>query len=96
MAAIERAIEAGGKYGEATGSVGTTAVRIKNFAKESRAIRIVNRHVTAILTYSIDGGTNYFGIGPYGMIELPLRGKSLDLLSDTATTGYDVQFVEAQ
>ena len=96
MGAIDQALHDGGKYGEATGSVGATAVRVQDFAKESRAIRIVNRHVTAILTYSIDGGTNYFSIGPYGIIELPLRGKSLDLLSDTASTGYDVQFVEAQ
>ncbi len=97
MAAIEQALKAGGKFGSVSpGTVGASAVRVKTFAKESRAIRILNRHVTAILSYSIDGGTDYFSIGPYGQIELPLRGHTLDLKSDTATTGYDVQFVEAQ
>ena len=96
MDALTRAIEAGHKQGSAQGNVGTTAVRVKNFDKESRAIRIVNRHATAILTYSIDGGTVYFGIGPYGTINLPLFGKSLDLLSDTATTPYDAQWAEQQ
>ncbi len=97
MAAIEQALKAGGKFGSVSpGTVGTSAVRVKTFAKESRAIRILNRHATAILTYSIDGGTDYFSIGPYGQIELPLRASTLDLLSDTASTGYDVQYVEAQ
>ena len=97
MGAIEQAIKDGGKFGVVTpATVGTSAVRVHTFKKESRALRILNRHVTAILSYSIDGGTDYFSIGPYGQIELPLRGFTLDLKSDTADTGYDIQFVEAQ
>ena len=97
MGAIEKAIEGGGKFGVVTpATVGPSATLVKTFAKESRALRILNRHATAILQYSIDGGTDYFSIGPYGQIELPLYGSTLHLKSDTATTGYDVQFVEAQ
>ncbi len=97
MGAIDQAIKEGGKFGAVSPStVGTSAVRVQTFSKESRALRILNRHATAILSYSIDGGTDYFSIGPYGQIELPLRASTLDLKSDTATTGYDVQFVEAQ
>ena len=97
MGALDTAIERGGKFGTvAPSTVGTSAVRVHTFKKESRALRILNRHVTAILSYSIDGGTEYFSIGPYGQIELPLRGSTLDLKSDTVSTGYDVQFVEAQ
>ena len=97
MGAIERAIQEGGKFGSVSPStVGTSGVLVKTFARESRALRILNRHLTAILSYSIDGGTDYFSIGPYGQIELPLRGKTLYLKSDTASTGYDVQYVEAQ
>ena len=97
MGAIERAIAAGGKYGVVTpATVGTSGTLVHTFNKESRALRILNRHATAILSYSIDGGTDYFSIGPFGMIELPLRASTLHVKSDTVDTGYDIQFVEAQ
>ncbi len=96
MSAINRSVEAGDKWTGFPGqSVGTTADEY-TFAKESRAIKLICRHSTNNLLYSIDGGTNYFTIGPKGAIDRTYRAKTLHVKGSGSSTGYDLEYTEQQ
>lgn len=96
MSAINRSFEKGDKYtGVPAQSVGTSPDRY-TFDKESRAIKLVNLHATNNLLYSIDGGTNYFTMGPHGGIDRAYRAKTLDVKGSGASTGYDLEHTQQQ
>lgn len=97
MSAYSRSVEAGHKVNPPdVSSVGVTAVVVRTFAKESRAIRIINRHASQNLLWSIDGGTTFETIGPTGKMDEAIRAKSLQLKGSGTSTTYDVRTTEAQ
>ncbi|KKM71542.1 hypothetical protein LCGC14_1429640 [marine sediment metagenome] len=97
MSAYSRSVEKGDKANPPdVGSVGTSSTLIRTFRRQSRAIRIQNRHASQNLLFSLDGGTTFETIGPFGKIDEAYRGKTLHMKgSDTGTT-YDVRTTEQQ
>ncbi|KKN53505.1 hypothetical protein LCGC14_0602020 [marine sediment metagenome] len=97
MSALNNSINAGDKWtGSPAGSVGTAAVLAVTFKKKSKAIRLVNLHATNNLLYSLDGGSNYFTIGPNGSIDRAYRVNTLHVKGSGSSTGYDLEYTEQQ
>ena len=97
MGAYSRSVEKGDKANPPNvGSVGTSSTLIRTFKKECRAIRIQNRHASQNLLFSLDGGTVFETLGPFGKIDEAYHGKTLFMKGSAASTTYDVRTTEQQ
>lgn len=97
MGAYSRSVERGDKANAPDiGTVGSTGVKIRTFAKESRAIKLLNPHASQTLSYSLDGGTTYQTVGPHGKLDEALHGPSVTLKGSAAGTNYELNTTEAQ
>jgi hypothetical protein len=68
-----------------------------NFANSSKHVTIRNTHDTASLQYSLDGGVDWFTIGPYGEIGefISLTSLILRRIGGVAVT-YEVTVIEVE
>ncbi|KKN47810.1 hypothetical protein LCGC14_0659310 [marine sediment metagenome] len=97
MGAYSRSVEIGDLANPPdVGSVNTSSTLIRTFKKQSRAVRIQNRHASQNLLFSLDGGTVFETLGPFGKIDEAYRGKTLHMKGSGASTTYDVRTTEQQ
>ena len=75
-------------------SVGTTPVDTITFDVECSAFKILNTHKQEKLLYSIDGGTNWLTITPFGHEDTLAIARTLKIKAASGTVTYDLQYTE--
>ena len=74
----------------------TAAVTVTtiDFNVECSAIKILNLDNQKTLKYSVDGGSNYFSIPPFGTIDELYIARSLKIKASSGTMKYDLKYTE--
>lgn len=64
-----------------------------SFTNSTKSVKIQNTHDTESFTVSVDGGTTFRTIGPYGEIEEPISVSGVTLVGGTGNSSYYVRGV---
>ena len=90
MSEYSNAIKEGYKPQINTGTATTTAVKTDTLPG-SKAIKLYNRSTSQALLYSIDAGTTYLSLPPFGEIDECMDTAGIYLKTASDTAAYDLK-----
>ena len=90
MNAYSEAIKEGYKPQINTGTATTSAATI-NTLPGSKAIKLYNRSTDTALLFSIDSGTTYLSIPPFGEVDEYMEATKVMVKTDSGTAVYDLK-----
>ena len=90
MNAYSEAIKEGYKPQINTGTATTSAATI-NTLPGSKAIKLYNRSTDTALLFSIDNGTTYLSIPPFGEVDEYMEAPSIMIKTGSSTAIYDLK-----
>lgn len=85
-----QAIKEGGKPQITQGTATTVAVKTDTLPG-SIAISLYNRSTSIPILYSIDGGTTYLSIPPFGGFDEYMDAPAIYLKTDSGSAAYDLK-----
>ena len=90
MSEYSSAIKEGYKPQVSTGTATTSAVKTDTLPG-SKAIKLYNRSTSVSILYSIDGGTTYLSLPPFGDVDECMEATAIYLKTAASTAVYDLK-----
>ena len=90
MSEYSNAIKEGCKPQINSGTASTTVATI-NTLPGSKAIKLYNRDTGTAILYSIDNGTTYLSLPPFGEIDECMEATKIMLYTASGTAAYDLK-----
>ena len=84
------AIKEGAKP-QITQSTATTSAVKTDTLPGSKAIKLYNRSTSIAILYSIDGGTTYLSLPPFGEVDEYMEATAIYLKTASSTAAYDLK-----
>jgi len=72
-------------------STATTSAVKTNTLPGSKAIKLYNRSTSVSILYSIDGGTTYLSLPPFGEFDECMEATAIYLKTDSGSAVYDLK-----